>query len=120
MFELGNFRLDPENGVLTRDGRPSAIGPRGVAVLAALVQRANEYVSKADLLDAAWHGTVVEEGNLPVQIAAIRRALAIGGGEAWIETLPRRGYRFVGPVKKLTTTSNDRRSNLPAALTSFV
>ena len=123
MFELGNFRLDPENGVLTRGGRPSAVGPRGVAVLAALVERANEYVSKARLIDAAWHGTVVEEGNLPVQIAAIRRALAIGGGEAWIETLPRRGYRFVGPVKRLTVTEsgiNTKRSNLPRSLTSFV
>lgn len=124
MFELGNFRLDPASGVLMRDGKPVALGPRGVAVLAALVERSNEYVSKAHLLDAAWPRTVVEEGNLPVQIAAIRRALAIGGGEAWIETLPRRGYRFVGPVKKLTigqsVSAGSRRSNLPAAFTSFV
>jgi len=93
-------------------------------VLAKLVEHAGEYVSKERLLGAGWPNTVVEEGNLPVQIAAIRRALASEGGEHWIETLARRGYRFVGPVKKLT---NDRpaaldlpRSNLPAVLTSFI
>lgn len=124
MFELGKFRLDPASGALTRGGKPAALGPRGVAVLVALVERADEYVSKTKLLDAAWPNTVVEEGNLPVQIAAIRRVLAADGGEHWIETLPRRGYRFVGPVKKLTDGQpvfiGPRRSNLPAALTSFV
>jgi len=50
-------------------------------------------------VDAAWPGLVVEENNLAVQISAIRRALARApDGQHWIETLPRRGYRFVGPV----------------------
>ena len=56
-------------------------------------------VSKDTLLEAAWGGSVVEESNLAVQIAALRRALGEEpGGERWIETLPRRGYRFVGPA----------------------
>jgi predicted ATPase/Flp pilus assembly protein TadD len=56
-------------------------------------------VTKSALLDQAWPGLVVEEANLSVQISAIRRALArVPGGEGWIETLARRGYRFVGPV----------------------
>jgi predicted ATPase len=123
MFELGKFRLDPASGLLTHQSRPTALGPRGVAVLAALVERADAYVSKANLLEVAWPNTVVEEGNLPVQIAAIRRVLAADGGEHWIETLPRRGYRFVGPVKKLTSgqpASLSLRSNLPAAHSSFI
>ena len=58
-----------------------------------------EYVEKPAILPAAWPGLVVEEANLAVQISAIRRALArVPGGEGWIETLARRGYRFVGPV----------------------
>ena len=123
-FEIGSFRLDPDVGVLTTNGSPTALGRRAVAVLAELVDHANEYVPKERLLEAGWPNAVVEEGNLPVQIAAIRRVLAGSGGEHRIETLPRRGYRFVGPVKKLTgqrpTASSIPRSNLPAALTSFI
>ena len=85
-----------------------------------------EYVPKARLIDEAWPGTVVEENNLAVQISAIRRALAEApGGEHWIETLTRRGYRFVGPVagsggERAAPGGTDARSNLPEALTSFV
>src|SRR5262249_39320119 len=56
-------------------------------------------VPKDTLIDAAWSGQIVEESNLTVQIAALRRVLGEApGGERWIETLPRRGYRFIGPV----------------------
>lgn len=123
IFEIGSFRLDPDVGALTCDGRPTRLGVRGVAVLTALVQRGNEFVAKASLLDAAWPHAVVEEGNLAMQISAIRRVLAEAGGARWIETLHRRGYRFVGPVKVIDDTaaiSMSQRSNLPAALTSFI
>ena len=102
MYEIGPFRLDPAAGVLSHAGRPVGLGERAVAVLAALVERPNEYVRKERLLEIAWSGVVVEEGNLPVQISAIRRALAqVPGGEHWVETLARRGYRFVGPVTRV-------------------
>ena len=127
VYELGPFRLDPEAGVLTHDGVATALGARGVAVLAVLVSRAGEYVEKSAILDAAWPGLVVEEANLAVQISAIRRAFALApGAEGWIETLARRGYRFVGPVKGIAARSvapllaNRKRTNLPEALTSFV
>jgi predicted ATPase/DNA-binding winged helix-turn-helix (wHTH) protein len=126
-FEIGPFRLDPDVGVLTRDGKPTALGPRGVAVLKMLVEHATEHVAKARIIDAAWPGLVVEEHNLAVQVNAIRRTLAeTPGGEHWIETLPRRGYRFVGPVKEFIQDQRPDgagaalRSNLPAPLTSFV
>ena len=122
VYEIGQFHLDPEAGVLTRDGKPTALGPRAVAVLEMLVERANEYVPKNRILDAAWPGLVVEEGNLSVQITAIRRVLAQAGGEQWIETLPRRGYRFVGPVVENSRAGyvEPERSNLSEPLTSFV
>ena len=125
IYQIGPFQLDPEAGILMRDGMPTVLGPRAVAVLKVLVERASEYVSKAALIDAAWAGVVVEEGNVAVQIAAIRRVLAEApGGEPWIETLPRRGYRFVGPVTEVTHEQKagprQRRSNLPEALTSFI
>ncbi len=127
LYEIGPMRLDPEAGVLTHAGAPLALGARAIAVLATLVGQAQEYVSKAAILDAAWPGLVVEEANLAVQISAIRRVLArVPGGESWIETLARRGYRFVGPVvaiadPRAATAALDRtRTNLPQLLTSFV
>ena len=127
IYELGPFRLDSEAGVLTKAGVPMALGSRAVAVLTALVERANEYVPKASLMDAAWPDVVVEESNLAVQISAIRRVLSQApGGERWIETLARRGYRFVGPVTALPdalpqgAAPESRRTNLPEPLTSFI
>ena len=62
-----------------------------------LVERSGQLVSKEDLIAFAWQGLAVEDSNLTVQVAALRRALAlVPGGRSWIETLPRRGYRFVG------------------------
>ena len=101
IYELGRFRLDTEARVLTHDGAATALGARGVAVLAALVSRAGEYVEKSVIMDAAWPDVVVEEDNLTAQVSAIRRVLArVPGGKQWIETLTRRGYRFVGPVAR--------------------
>jgi non-specific serine/threonine protein kinase len=124
IFEIGALRLDADVGVVTLDGRPMALGPRAVAVLEVLVEHANEFVPKQRILDGAWPGVVVEEGNLAVQIAAIRRVLAQGGGESRIETLARRGYRIVGPVveaaDRRVDDSTDRRFALPVPLTSFV
>jgi DNA-binding winged helix-turn-helix (wHTH) protein len=92
VFDIGPFRLDPEAGVLTKAGVSIGLGARAVAVLASLVEQANEYVRKDRLMDAAWPGVVVEESNLAVQIWALRRVLSQApGGEGWIETLARRG-----------------------------
>ena len=106
--------------------RPVSLGSRAVAVLTTLVERTDEYVQKGAIIDAAWPGVVVEEGNLAVQISSIRRVLAHApGGEHWIETLARRGYRFVGPVIEVhdnvaqSSADSGERSNLPTPLTSF-
>jgi len=127
VYELGPFRLDPEARVLTHDGVATSLGARGVAVLTALVSQPNTYVHKAAIMDAAWPGTVVEEANLAVQISAIRRALAlVPGGEGWVETLARRGYRFVGPVVEINGSRSPpaiagrQRTNLPLSLQSFI
>jgi non-specific serine/threonine protein kinase len=120
------LRLDVDAQVLIHEGAAVALGPRAVAVLTVLVSRANEFVEKSAILDAAWPGVVVEEVNLAVQISAIRRALARVGGGGWIETLARRGYRFVGPVAEMAgrppapAPTDGPRTNLPESLTSFV
>jgi TolB-like protein len=95
------FVFDPARGALIRDGRPVPVNQKGISLLAALLQAPGEVVDKATLMDAAWPGTAVEESNLSVQIAALRKLLggAHDGGE-WIVTVPRVGYRFAGPVSR--------------------
>ena len=83
---------------LTRDGRAVSLGGRGTALLSALADARGGVVSKDTLMQAAWPGAVVEEANLTVQIAALRRALgAWSDGQEWIVTVPRVGYRLVWP-----------------------
>src|SRR5499433_3074307 len=98
-YILGPFRLDPAMDTLFRGGEPVSLGQRAVALLRVLVEQRGIPVSKDALMEAAWAGLTVEESNLTVQIAALRRVLGEEpGGERWIETLPRRGYRFAGPL----------------------
>ncbi|TPN84894.1 adenylate cyclase [Mesorhizobium sp. CU2] len=104
-FAFGPFVLDPGAGTLLRGDVPVAAGHRGLKLLEALVARPGEILAKAELMDAAWPGTAVEEGNLTVQIAQLRKLLGPGidGGE-WIATIPRVGYRFTGAIEKLEGT----------------
>jgi len=98
IHKFGPFRLDTKAEILFRGSEPVALGRRAVALLRVLVERPGAPVPKDALIDAAWSGLAVEEGNLTVQIGALRRAFADEpGGGRWIETLPTRGYRFVGP-----------------------
>jgi TolB-like protein len=98
---FGPFVLDPAAETLLRNDVPVAAGSRGVKLLAALVGRPGQIVGKAELMDAAWPGLSVEEGNLTVQIAQLRKLLgpAPDGGE-WIATIPRVGYRFTGTIEQ--------------------
>lgn len=110
-FAFGPFVLDPGAGTLLENDVPVSASYRGLKLLAALAARPGEILSKAELLDAGWPGVAVEEGNLTVQIAQLRKLLgsATDGGE-WIATVPRIGYRFAGAVEQLGET---RRRPLP-------
>ncbi len=95
---FGPFRIDRGAGILFHGDQPAPLGQRAVALLALLVEQAGKPVSKQALIEAAWPAQAVEDSNLTVQIAAVRRVLeTMAGGGRWIETLPRRGYRYVGP-----------------------
>ncbi|MFZ1426678.1 MAG: winged helix-turn-helix domain-containing tetratricopeptide repeat protein [Geminicoccaceae bacterium] len=110
-FAFGPFVLDPGAGTLLRNDVPVAVGYRGLKLLAALAGRPGEILGKAELMDAAWPGAAVEEGNLTVQISLLRKLLgpAADGGE-WIVTVPRVGYRFTGVIEQL---GGARRKPLP-------
>src|SRR5215472_16621693 len=118
-YILGPFRLDAEAEILFRGAEPLSLGQRAVALLRVLVEQLGTPVSKDALMEAAWAGLTVEDSNLAVQIAALRRVFGEeSGGENWIETLPRRGYRFVGPVsipKKGAITVAPQAPTLPIA-----
>src|SRR5262249_37749196 len=97
-YTFGPFRIDVSAEILFRGDEPVPVGRRAVALLRALVERPGTPVSKDALMEAGWPGLAVEENNLSVQIAALRKVLGEEpGGHKWIETLPRRGYRFTGP-----------------------
>lgn len=96
--QISPFRLDAKAEILLRGTEPVALGRRAVALLRLLVERAGTPVSKETLIEATWPGLAIEESNLTVQIAALRRALDEQSDSAtWIETLRGRGYRYVGP-----------------------
>jgi TolB-like protein len=115
---FGPFRLDATAEILFRQAEPVALGQRAVALLRVLVEQAGTPVSKEALIQAAWPGLAVEDSNLTVQIAALRRVLADApGGESWIETLPRRGYRFIGPVAAAAAGSAQPVATAEASLT---
>ncbi|MCK1576987.1 winged helix-turn-helix domain-containing protein [Bradyrhizobium sp. 174] len=98
-FSFGPFVLDTMRGTLTRDGCLVPANHKGVALLTALLRTPGEAVGKTELMDAAWLGAAVEESNLSVQIAALRKLLGgRGDGGEWIATVPRVGYRFAGSL----------------------
>ncbi|MBN9549288.1 MAG: winged helix-turn-helix domain-containing protein [Alphaproteobacteria bacterium] len=99
LYQFGPFRLDPEAGILFHGAEPTMLGQRAVALLRLLVQNAGAPMSKDALIEAGWGGSAVADNNLTVQIAALRRTLAdVANVAHWIETLPRRGYRYIGPA----------------------
>jgi DNA-binding winged helix-turn-helix (wHTH) protein len=83
--------------LLSSRGRPVAVGNKGLLLLKALLRKPGETVPKPELMDAAWPEMAVEESNLSVQIAALRKLVGPApNGSYWIATIPRVGYRFVG------------------------
>ena len=102
-YEFGPFRLDSAERRLLREGEPVPLSPKVFDLLIVLVRRPGQILEKEELLRAVWPDTIVEENNLSVNISALRKALGEGPNEhTYIETLPRRGYRFIASVRELT------------------
>lgn len=97
---FGPFEFNLESGILFSRGEPLRLGQRAIRLLKVFVERPSEILTKSDLVDAAWSGAAVEESNLSVQIASLRKVLGLTPeGEEWIVTIPRVGYRFIGRVE---------------------
>jgi serine/threonine protein kinase/pimeloyl-ACP methyl ester carboxylesterase/DNA-binding winged helix-turn-helix (wHTH) protein/class 3 adenylate cyclase len=102
MYEFGSFRLDPTERLLTRGGLPLALTPKAFDTLLALIENSRHVVTKEELMNRVWPDIFVEETNLAQHISMLRKVLGErpGGGQ-YIETVPKRGYRFVVPVNKI-------------------
>jgi DNA-binding winged helix-turn-helix (wHTH) protein/TolB-like protein len=97
VYEFGPFRYDPGQRLLFREGEVVPLVPKAVDTLEALLERRGQIVEKAELMKRVWPDCVVEEVGLARNISVLRKALG-DVGERYIETIPRRGYRFAAAV----------------------
>jgi len=101
-YEFGPFRLDPAEGLLQREGQAVPLPPKVFETLRVLVESSGHLVEKEELMRQIWPDTFVEEANLAQNIFTLRKVLGEGGGgPEYIETVPKRGYRFVAAVQKI-------------------
>ena len=99
VYEFGRFRLDPQQRLLLRDGQLVPLAPKVLETLIILVMHAGRILEKDELLQTLWPESFVEEGNLTQNIFVLRKLLGDDrNGNAFIQTVPRRGYRFVASI----------------------
>lgn len=102
-YEFGQFRLDVAKHRLMRDGEILSLAPKAVETLRVLVMRPGVLIERDELMDAVWPDSTVEPGNLDVTISRLRTVLREKeGGQKFIETVPRLGYKFVAEVREVT------------------
>jgi Tol biopolymer transport system component/DNA-binding winged helix-turn-helix (wHTH) protein len=103
LYEFGSFRLDAGERQLLRDGQAVSLTPKAFDLLLTLVEHHGRLLEKEELFKAVWPDSFVEESNLSSNIALIRKALGGGAaGDRFIETVPKRGYRFLPEVRKIS------------------
>jgi Tol biopolymer transport system component/DNA-binding winged helix-turn-helix (wHTH) protein len=100
LYEFGPYRLLPQERQLLREGEPIQLTPKAFETLVALVKRAGHLAEKGELLKEVWPDSFVEESNLAQNVFALRKVLGEGeNGQKYIETVPKRGYRFLASVR---------------------
>lgn len=100
LHRFGSYTLDVEERVLFREGKPVALPPKDLETLLVLVENAGHIVEKEELLERVWPGVFIEEGNLSRRIFNLRQLLGVDAdGRTYIETIPKRGYRFTAVLE---------------------
>ncbi len=98
-YEFGEFRLDAHKRALLKNSEPIRLTPKVFEVLLVLVENSGRILDKDELMKRVWEGTIVEEANLKNSISTLRKALGDErGASQYIQTLPKRGYKFIAPV----------------------
>jgi DNA-binding winged helix-turn-helix (wHTH) protein/tetratricopeptide (TPR) repeat protein len=110
-YEFGPFLLDPSLPLLFRGGELVQLPPKALETLVVLVKHSGQVVKREQLIKIIWPDTVVEENNLSVNVSLLRKALGDReDGERYIETVPRRGYRFTAVVRDVPIESAEPAS----------
>src|SRR5262245_16660594 len=113
-YEFGSFRLETSECRLSRDGEMVPLTPKVYNILIVLLEHNGRLVEKERLMQIIWPDTYVEEGNLVANISILRKALGESQGKPqFIETVPKRGYRFIAPVKVVTKPRAAEPQNSP-------
>lgn len=120
-YQFGPYYLDLSNRMLTRNGELISLTPKATEILIMLVKHAGQLVEKDELLNRIWADTFVEEANLSQNVFLLRRALGDDrSGPKYIETVARRGYRFIGPVRVFDPAEPQNGNSAIAASTEPV
>jgi DNA-binding winged helix-turn-helix (wHTH) protein/TolB-like protein len=107
LYQFCRFRFDPENHLLESEGNPISLTPKAFEILLVLVQNGSRLTTKEELMRKVWPDSFVEEANLTVNISALRRNLGeTPSGQQYIETVPKKGYRFAVPVSELSVNNH--------------
>ncbi|MBA2524764.1 MAG: winged helix-turn-helix domain-containing protein, partial [Pyrinomonadaceae bacterium] len=101
LYEFGPFRLDAKERLLLRDDEIVPLTPKAFDMLLALVEDSGHVLQKDKLMQRLWPDSFVEEGSLAQNVSLLRKALGESNSQKFIETVPRRGYRFVASVREL-------------------
>jgi len=124
---FGPYRIHPRQRLVLEAGRPLRLGRRAVDILLILLEQAGNVVSKQELIARVWPKSVVEDGNLRVHMAALRKALGDGqAGQRYIVTVAQRGYSFVAPlsIEPMTLptdgSAQSQAHNLPLRSTRMI
>jgi DNA-binding winged helix-turn-helix (wHTH) protein/TolB-like protein/Tfp pilus assembly protein PilF len=113
-YEFGRFRVKADERVLLRERELVPLTPKAFDILLTLLENDGRIVHKEDLMKKVWPNTFVEEGNLTQNVSLLRKALGeSANGPQFIETVPRRGYRFVAPVSKINVTDGEQLREIP-------
>src|SRR5438034_8575242 len=104
-YEFGQFRVDEGERLLLRQGEPVPLAPKVFDTLLALVRDRGHVIEKERLMKELWPDTFVEESNLTYNVSQLRKVLGDSAKERFIETIPRRGYRFTAPVREVCEES---------------
>src|SRR5918999_2295493 len=99
-YTFGTFRVDATERVLFNENRPVSLTPKAFETLLALVQHPGQLLTTEELMAQVWPDSFVEGNNLAQNISTLRKVLRAGGAK-YIETVPKRGYRFVADVREI-------------------
>src|SRR5689334_10895836 len=106
-FEFGPFQLQTRERLLLRNGEEVSLTPKLFDALLVLIENSGRIVEKNELLEKVWPDAMVEEGTLTKTVSMLRKILGEEGAQSYIETIPRRGYRFVAEVREVLNDAAD-------------